>query len=156
MWKLQKDNLCPRCGDLEDAPHVWVCQGSGATEIWDKSLDKLEDWPKQWIQTLIFSIQLYLQSWRDGTTPTYSASSLIQDLQHRQTRIGWHGFFEGWLVPEWTEVQQAYYKTIKSLRTGKRWTVALIKKMWEIMWDLWEHRNGVLHEKDNAVLRSEI
>lgn len=45
-WKLQKDNLCPRCGELEDAPHVWVCQGSGATEIWDKSLDKLEDWLK--------------------------------------------------------------------------------------------------------------
>jgi hypothetical protein len=39
---------------------------------------------------------------------------------------------------------------------GKRWTVALIKKLWDIAWDLWEHRNGVLHEKDNAVSSAEL
>lgn len=24
--------------------------------------------------------------------------------------------------------------------------------MWDIAWDLWEHRNGILHEADNMVL----
>jgi hypothetical protein len=30
----------------------------------------------------------------------------------------------------------------------------LIKKLWETAWDLWEHRNGILHEKENIVTRA--
>ncbi len=37
---------------------------------------------------------------------------------------------------------------------GKRWAIALIKKLWETAWDLWEHRNGILHEQENIVSRS--
>jgi hypothetical protein len=40
-------------------------------------------------------------------------------------------------------------------RTGKRWTVALITKLWDIAWDLWEHRNGILHNKQNLVSERE-
>jgi hypothetical protein len=52
--------------------------------------------------------------------------------------------------------QQAYYCLIKSKRSGKRWTVELIKKMWAIAWDLWDHRNGILHEEQNLVLTIEL
>lgn len=44
-----------------------------------------------------------------------------------------------------------FYTSIESYRTGKRWTLALIKKMWGIAWDLWEHRNGILHETQNVI-----
>ncbi len=60
------------------------------------------------------------------------------------------------MVTQWTEVQQAYYRLIKSLRTGKRCTVELIKKFWGIAWGLWEHRNGILHEQQNAVSRASL
>jgi hypothetical protein len=30
----------------------------------------------------------------------------------------------------------------------------LIKKLWQIAWDLWEHRNGVLHKQTNMVLKT--
>ncbi len=32
----------------------------------------------------------------------------------------------------------------------------LIKKLWGIAWDLWEHRNGILHEQQNAVSHASI
>ena len=32
--------------------------------------------------------------------------------------------------------------------------IALIQKMWDTAWDLWEHRNEVLHKKENLVTRS--
>jgi hypothetical protein len=35
--------------------------------------------------------------------------------------------------------------------SGKRWVVAVIKKMWDISWDLWEHKNHVLHKQDYIV-----
>jgi hypothetical protein len=73
-----------------------------------------------------------------------------------QTTIGWRRFFEGWISHEWTKAQQAHYTSIKSLCTGKRWAVALIKKLWDIAWDLWEHRNGILHESSNVVSQNEL
>jgi hypothetical protein len=33
--------------------------------------------------------------------------------------------------------------------------VQLIKSLWDIAWDLWEHRKGILHEQTNHVLREE-
>ncbi len=32
---------------------------------------------------------------------------------------------------------------------GWRWAEALIKKLWEVSWDQWEHRNVVLHEEED-------
>jgi len=32
--------------------------------------------------------------------------------------------------------------------------VALIQKLWETAWDLWEHRNGLAHEQENLVTQS--
>lgn len=57
---------------------------------------------------------------------------------------------EGWASFEWSIAQQEYYKLIGSLKSGKRWMIALIKKLWLIAWDMWEHRNGILHEKENT------
>ncbi len=80
----------------------------------------------------------------------------MSDILQKQARIGWRRFFEGWISIKWTEAQQRYYNLIKSYRMVKRWTTALIKKLWEIAWDLWEHRNGILHETDNVVTSASL
>jgi hypothetical protein len=36
---------------------------------------------------------------------------------------------------------------------GKRWAIALIQKLWDTAWDLWEQRNGILHEQEKIVSR---
>jgi hypothetical protein len=51
-------------------------------------------------------------------------------------------------------VQQAYLQQIGSRRTGKRWVIELIKKLWHFAWDLWEHRNGILHKQNNISLEA--
>ena len=35
-----------------------------------------------------------------------------------------------------------------SRRTGRRWVEALIEKLWEISWTMWDHRNKVLYDND--------
>jgi len=54
------------------------------------------------------------------------------------------------------EQKNRYYKIIRSHRTGRCWTVAILQKLWNIAWDMWEHRNGILHEQENLVTRSMI
>ena len=73
-----------------------------------------------------------------------------------QQLVGWRRFFEGWLVQAWSRHQQQYYDTNKSLRTGRGWTTAIIQKLWNIAWDMWEHRNGILHDKENLITRSMV
>jgi hypothetical protein len=45
---------------------------------------------------------------------------------------------------------EAHYNTCGERKTGKLWVSALIRKQWEIAWDLWEHRNGILHDKNQG------
>ena len=56
----------------------------------------------------------------------------------------------GCISIEWARVQGDYYKWIGLKKTGRRWAVALIKKLWEVAWDQWECRNGALHNTPMA------
>ncbi len=38
---------------------------------------------------------------------------------------------------------------------GKRWTTALIRKLWDVAWDLWEFRNAVYHKQCNLSLHED-
>ena len=35
---------------------------------------------------------------------------------------------------------------------GRRWLSALITKLRQVAWDIWQHRNNMLHKKDNNIL----
>jgi hypothetical protein len=59
-----------------------------------------------------------------------------------QDRLGWEAAFEGKWHVGWAEVQETYFRFIGSKRSGKRWLVALTKKLWLTAWDMWEDRNG--------------
>ncbi len=129
-WKLHQDYSCPRCGLPEDSAHVWACHGEGADNIWETALNNLEGWfnlldTDPDLQHLVLQ---HLQSWRDDTGLRPYTNFMLEGIVQSQSRVGWRRFFEGWLVMEWTEAQQAYYHLIKSKRSGKRWTVELIKK----------------------------
>ena len=42
--------------------------------------------------------------------------------------------------------QQQYYSSIASRRSGRRWAISVIHKLWQLTHQLWLHRNSVLHE----------
>jgi hypothetical protein len=63
--------------------------------------------------------------------------------------IGAWQFFEGWLHQAWEETQEKYYQDTNSLRSVKRWTLAVITKLWDIAWDLWDFCNAVYHQQMN-------
>jgi hypothetical protein len=127
-WKEWESPNCPRCGQFEDAAHVWVCSGSNAGDIWEKSLRDLDEWMSS-VNTdpdIQSAILHFLQSWRSDTTPTISLDS---DIAQQQNTLGWQQFFEGWIPVCWEEAQQSYYSLIRSYRTGRRWIISLIKML---------------------------
>ncbi len=40
-WKEWDHDLCPRCGELEDSAHVWLCTGFDANKVWETSMTTL-------------------------------------------------------------------------------------------------------------------
>ena len=71
------------------------------------------------------------------------------------TRYHWQVLIEGVLPQQWVSYQDTYYQSTGKLSNGKRWATQLILKLLNIAWDLWEHRNGIVHTKDqNQLLQS--
>ena len=155
-WKQQQDSKCPRCDEaVEDARHVWLCNGAGSEEIWQESMRKLHLWMLR-LKTqsnLAAVICDRLKAWRNHSHPIVPVSYFLglRDAVQNQDKVGWQSFLEGCPVKGWAEVQQRHYEWIKCQRTGERWLASLIQKVWDVAWDLWDHRNNVAHDKDSSV-----
>ena len=46
--------------------------------------------------------------------------------------------------------QQRYYELKKVKRSADGWIVALIGKLWDLGWGLWDHRNNILHDSEES------
>jgi hypothetical protein len=156
--RLQRDTeACPRCpAPLEDSNHIIQCKQDSATELWEQSMNKVHSWLQDHrtdpdITHIILS---RLQSWRNSTEPEHFTGIpiTIQELLLRQDNIGWEAAFRGCWSQGWAEAQQQHFKSLNSRRSGKRWLAALITKLWQVAWDMWEHRNGILHNQQQGQL----
>jgi hypothetical protein len=70
----------------------------------------------------------------------------LRDAVTEQDAIGWYNFLLGRLSKKWSDTQARYLESIQSRSSGRRWTIAILEKVWDISWDMWEHRNGIAHD----------
>ena len=120
-WKQRDSPNCPRCGQFEDASHVWICSGCNSSEIWEKSLEDLEAWMSS-VSTdpdIQDAILHHLKDWRNGNVEFREYAHDLRDLIQEQSNIGWQNFFEGWIPSGWEEAQHAYYSHCDCCRTCK-------------------------------------
>jgi hypothetical protein len=73
----------------------------------------------------------------------------VQEAVAIQDAIRWTNLVEGCVAKWWEDIQSQYYAMIGSKRSGQQWMVAIIQKMRDVTWDLWEQRNGIIHSKEN-------
>ena len=147
-WKKKDSMACPRCNaPVEDAKHVIQCPQPEAREVYQGSMLKVHLWMRDEetdddIREAIFS---RLMSWGNTDEDSNSADlpTGVQFLIQQQDKMGWYAAFTGAWVKGWAEAQHAYYKSIQVQNEGLNWLAALIKKLWQVSWDMWQHRNSV-------------
>ena len=160
MMRRQKEwshDQCPVCGQLdEETHHVLQCPES--SHKWNKGMaDLAETLASTGTDPLLSKglIQL-LNSWRNDTPirewDVRTSPRLCKALEAQLTLGGWNTMM-GRLSNQLTDWQANHFKHNKSHRSGHRWTVAIIKKLQEVAWDMWEHRNRVLHQQPDAATR---
>jgi hypothetical protein len=153
---------CPRCDfEVEDTEHVLKCHGTGADDKWKEQHRELKQWlTKAGTDTQIRGAILKgLTAFRDdaefsSSTPPFRAD--VQEVVDRQNLFGWRNLLEGFPVVGWAEAQQHAFKRIHSKRTGKRWVAALVKKLADTAWNMWQHRNEVNNNSETSLESIEI
>ena len=73
-----------------------------------------------------------------------------------QINIGWYNTLCGFLSPSLIDLQSSHYKSISSTRSATRWATLLITSLWDIVHQLWNHRNDIIHSNNNIQLLSGI
>jgi hypothetical protein len=157
LWKQSTSDQCPRCAtSMEDMSHVVRCTQPEATAVWSKRLSELKTWmiSSHYVSPMLAGvIHDRLNAWRQNTpvslesvqlNPSFSRLIALQDL------LGWESFLYGFWDNNWESVQGAYLRSLQCKMSIRRWCSALILKLWDTAWDLWDHRNQWLHNSETG------
>ena len=159
-WKWQPHSDCPRCGQPdEDVKHVLLCNEISAITLWNTSLAQLN----QWLQDndceyeMKETICLSLQAWHNGSPlpPTQSGNPLLHTALIQQDSLSWYSFLCGYLAIGWRQIQHDHLIDIGSRKSSVLWMTKMQRRIWEIPWSLWEHRNHHLHNDGASIHRTD-
>ena len=123
------------------------------TVVWDKAMQLLQAWMTS-VHTdpdIRQAILARLQRWRNGTDNDIPMEGSMQYALAQQADIGWGNLLEGWISSKWALEQQTSYDSIHSRRSGTRWASSLLRRIWMISWEMWDHRNSILHQQENVL-----
>ena len=82
-------------------------------------------------------------------------SQTLKEVSMDQQAVGENAFVEGLLTHGWERLQSEYLQSMESKRNAGRWVRELIKKLWNVSWDMWDSRNGEVH-KNKATRKEQI
>ena len=51
-------------------------------------------------------------------------------------------------------IRDRFYAWTKSRRSSKRWAASLVRKLWQVAWDQWNHRNEIVHKSQEQEVAS--
>ena len=148
--KHQDHSECPRClQEDETTTHVITCGDARATACWNLQIQKLRQWLSENKTSPDLEVDLIgrLQAWRAGRPPPAltTTSAAVSEAIEEQDSIGWWNFLLGRVSRKFAEVQSEHFKSIQSRRTGRPWLTGLIRQVWDLSFQMWEHRNNILH-----------
>ena len=153
--KQRDSSACPRCNaDNEHLVHILTCPQDAAKELTHSLLDELEHWliqedtHPQLTAALLHTLTHWFDQPYDDEPILYQADArLLQALAH-QDSIGWYAFLMGCISTDIIAFQHRYYTILLSRKKGTSWGKRLILKCWNIIYQLWMHRNAALHDTE--------
>ena len=143
---------CPICNlPDEDTIHVLRCQAVQTLSLRHNLLTELQCWMigKDTHPDIVTFIVNGLESWFNNSPHHIDRHSLEHSMYlafKTQVLLGWDSLLFGLVTSPIIICQQQYFSSIRSRRLGTRWGIQLVGKMWNIIYQIWTHRNNCLHE----------
>ena len=151
--EVKSDRGMPQVYATENTRHLWSCQDPGVIAQMETFVQKLNLQLGRFYTSpvVINVICRRLREWKRGVpfSQVNTTHPCVEEALREQDLMGWDAVLEGSISQAWRQAQEYYLVFTKSPMTSKRWTSALIQKVFEVAWGQWEHRNGILHDDDN-------
>lgn len=159
-WNPQDSPICPMCEEVEDHLHVPRCASETATSEWNLRIEAFSLWlaeigtaPEisesllQFLQDIREPVSNWAPSWAPLNTIPHVA--LVQAITS-QRMIGSQAFLEGLLSKAWGPLQESYFRSKGSRRSGTKWAASVSKQLILIGFYMWESRNKVHHSEASS------
>ena len=148
-WQWQTHSDCPRCGQPDEStPHLLQCRAPSAVGQWNQCLATLTSWLDEHHTSRELSrwIEIRLNEWRTNTPrrPVSSNMWVVQAIRD-QDRIGWWPFLLGRIAKSMTVAQTKHLLLVKPQNRPDSWNKGLLLQLWDLSFEMWEHRNKALH-----------
>ena len=147
---------CPFCeAPDEHLLHILCCPDPRASTFFTSELDKLISWLEK-IKThdaIIDFFENEIDNWRQHNM-NYAAPTLhfypvdAQLAFRKQLDIGWFLTLCGFLSPDLLQLQTHYYRSLGRRSSGVQWGQKCIRKLWDLVYNIWTFRNSILHENE--------
>ena len=142
---------CPLClAPNKTVTHVTACRDPRARLQWTCSINllgvalgKAKTNPSITTVIQLRLAQLYSRTW--SALPA-GLPTEVKRAAAEQDSLGWLQFLRGRVSKGWEDAQERWLVSIttKWKRSSARWMSKLLK-IWEVSFEMWEHRNRVLH-----------
>ena len=157
--KERTTDACPRCGSVDKhTEHIIQCPNENAEKAFNTAIANLETWlTKRTTVEIETVIKDLILEYRENQAPSTieNESVELQQARNRQRMVRLHPFLCGFLCMDWVTLQNTHLTKIGSRRCAKRWAAQLSGKLIEIIFDMWNHRNKILHKTDNNIMEQE-
>ena len=154
--------LCQNCtaNMIEKSSHVLRCRCTAAKQAFIQNVNKIvrtaltEDKTSPVLQETILSLIFKWRNYQKIRARDYPRDRVIQSAIKDQAKIGWNNFFLGRWSFKWQTIQAKYLVSIGSRRSSSRWATAIINKLMNTVWTIWQTRINLKFGKDGTVQRS--
>ena len=159
------DPTCPMCDQIEKHTHILQCQAPPATATYDKLSNEYYGWlHRTTTPSMAEAILEILEAYRHNRNIVVQErwADDVRLAVQVQCHLGTRPFVEGFMHKRWEGIQASYLASIQSRKSPRRWMRQLILKTWMVSWDMWDARNGRVHNLETqhnpivAALHTEI
>ena len=124
------------------------------SSLWEKLTKIIEQWGhrKKAAPQLLPNLLQGIDNWRKGRDKTHThIPPELSNNYYTQSIIGWPQELMVILYQNWSEVKHLYLQPLSAKVTYQRWISSLIKKLWDMAWDICNHHNHILHTSEGPV-----
>ena len=83
-------------------------------------------------------------------------SNNLRTVLNDQHTLGWERLFYGIWSHQWIWLQQQHLSQLGSKKLAVLWFAKIQHRLWNIVFDLWDQRNHVLHVDNNSIHLHEL
>ena len=149
------EEMCPaQCGKVDTYMHYLVCSDKQMATFrqlllttFQQRLKILNTYPGMITAFCKILLNGFENNWMNDYNTTDTLENTLLDAINKQRQLGNLAFPKGYLVTEWSHLQQLWEKAAIITSSKYEWSKEVIVSLHTYTYEMWKIRNGIIHGK---------